>query len=513
MTLDLSAPREIAAPRIGWKSALIAIAFLGLVLRIYAIDKNSFWYDEAYSVSVIKSSYHDLLSGKVKDAGNPPLYWAALKAWSSWVGSSDLALRSFSVVCGVATVAMICLLGKRLLDTNTGLIAAALFAISPLSIELSNEARCYALLHLLAVTSTLSFVRWLNTRGWVDLAVYSFTIFLTCYCHYYGFFVPIAHGIALAAVPEYRKRIFYWSGAATVAGAIWLTWIPSFFAQLHQPGNLTRMGDRWTLQFAVTPLAFALGRTFAWRDSEHWLLNLAMLLTLIAFIATAAYGSFRLRDWRFALILCAGWLLLPIIVPLLAALVGKPLFHHRAASVALPVFILLISYGISQMPSLLRIIISALIFGATAFSLFNYATQPLKDDWRSATPQILSGSNGQIPLLFDTSIEIVSFEHYISSPQQTPPLMYGLVDGPGPDGKIMADAYESGKRIDWTPRDCTAELLSSPRLCLILCVPSGSPAAYRKFFAEHDYNLTDSFHFHRIDVCFFAKREKSATRP
>ena len=127
-----------------------------------------------------------LLRGAVGDGGNPPLYWCIMRVWSGLFGESEIALRSFSVVCGVTTVPLMGMLGRRLFGPGTGLTAAALLAISPLSIELSDEVRCYALLHLLIVLNTLCLMRWVDQGGWGSFFAYSLTTFLSCSCHYYG---------------------------------------------------------------------------------------------------------------------------------------------------------------------------------------------------------------------------------------------------------------------------------------------------------------------------------------
>src|SRR5262249_44382435 len=156
--------------------------------------------------------------------------------------------------------------GRRLLNFSAGLLAAGMLAVSPLAIELSNEARTYALVQLLAIVSTLFFLRWLDRRRPLDLALYVLTVVLACYSHYYAFALPVAHGLCLFVSAGWRGLI-PWIGAMALAALLWVPWLPQFAAQVGGPGNLSRMGNRWYLQFPATPAAFGVGRSFAWRDS------------------------------------------------------------------------------------------------------------------------------------------------------------------------------------------------------------------------------------------------------
>ena len=43
-----------------------------------------------------------------------------MKAWSDVFGHSEIALRSLSMICGVLTVPLLALLGRRLLGPDVG---------------------------------------------------------------------------------------------------------------------------------------------------------------------------------------------------------------------------------------------------------------------------------------------------------------------------------------------------------------------------------------------------------
>ena len=82
------------------------------------------------------------------DATRAPLHPLILEFWLKLFGTSEFAARSFSVLCGVATIILIYQIGSTAFDKRTGLWAAWLAAFSPVLIVYSREARMYAWLVL-----------------------------------------------------------------------------------------------------------------------------------------------------------------------------------------------------------------------------------------------------------------------------------------------------------------------------------------------------------------------------
>ncbi|MGE5611477.1 MAG: glycosyltransferase family 39 protein [Bacillota bacterium] len=494
------------AARFGsWTAAVLAVTLLALALRSMAINQHSFWYDEAVAAELIQSSYADLYRGIARDNGNPPLYWLLAKAWSTFFGASEVAMRTLPALCGILTVPLMAILGRRLLNPTAGLFAAVLLAISPLAIELSNEARTYALQELLVVASTLLLIRWLDHRRVMDWLLYAISMYLACLTHYYTFVLPLAHAVGLVVGGTSRRVLVAWFAAMSVAALLWLPWLPTFAQQLHTPGNLARGGQYWQRQFFATPIIFGLGRTFAWRDSSKALLALAMAISLAGFWVPALWALVQLRRRLLAGAMLAVLLLLPILGPLIVALTLAPLYHVRAASVALPAFLLLAAFGLSVTRLHLRNALLVVILAFTAISLYGYATRPLKDDWRSATPILLQNTRPDEPLVFDTAIEITSCSYYLRKAGPMPPEMIGLTSAPTESADLLGIRYLNGRRMDRDLQSYTEHITSAPGLWLILCVPAGTWPQYEKLFTQHGYVLDKSHHFHRIDLYHLTK--------
>lgn len=493
-------------PGTAWYVALGCITLLGLAFRGYGIDVHSFWYDEAVTADLAQAPTLDLLSGKARDNGNPPFYWIAAGYVTHLCGASDVALRSLSVLCGTLTIPLLALLGLRLFGAATGLTAAGLLAVSPFALELSTEARCYALLQFLAVANMLLFLRWTSNRNKVGLAMYGVTLGLCCLTHYYALALPVVQGAALLWMRRERKYLLPWSVTVAVAALVCCAWLPSFLAQIGTSGNLSRGGDAWHFQFLATPLVFALGRTFAWRTSPLPTLALATAAALLCFWCLAASGVWAIRRQRFDAFVLGAWLLLPIVGPLAVAVTLSPVYAVRYASLSLPVFVLLVACGLERLALPQRVLASTALLVLTAFSIRGFFSQPLKDDWRAASLAISDRADSTEPIVFDTDAEVVSFRHYASRFGTVQRQMWGLTDGLR-DGALRGVAFKYGRREDDRKHDYTTQIVSVPSLWLAACVSQASPRDYTEFFAQHGYRLVENLHFHRIDVLHFVKSD------
>src|SRR5206468_1594892 len=90
---------------------------------------------------------------------HPPLYFLLLYAWTMALGTSDIVLRLFSIVCSLACMPFVVSIARRLGGSRAVFPSCALFAFSPWTIYFATEARMYSLL-LLCVLA----VMWASLR-------------------------------------------------------------------------------------------------------------------------------------------------------------------------------------------------------------------------------------------------------------------------------------------------------------------------------------------------------------
>jgi mannosyltransferase len=489
-----------------WLLAVVLATVFGGTLRFAAIGQQSFWYDEAVGDALTsRGSYAEIITGQVRDNGLPPFYYITDKLASNLLGHDEADHRALPALFGTLSISLIAVLGRRLHSARVGVVAAWLLAISPFQIEMSNEARVYSFLHFITTLNALLFVRWLSSRSWRDGLAYAVGTTVACYSHYYLVFVILGQAIVVMCQTD-RWRLFgRWCLLMGLAFTLWLPWAPAFLGQLTMPGNLSRMGGSWKTQFAATPVVFAIGRTFAWRDAGPVMLGISLAASLVGYWLPAVVGLRRpLPNFRVTFPLLSAWVLLPIILPLAASLMGKPVYSHRYGSVGLTGFLVAVAIGLTRLPRIARAVATLVILAATTYSLVNYYRAPIKDDWRSAARAILDDACGEQVVLTDSDIEAVPFLYYARKYRSIPHSVYGLmVKKTGND--LTGVRYVDGAKPDLTPRDYTAEILSAPCVTVGLCVPSREEEAYRTLFETHHYAMTKAESFYRIKILRFEK--------
>ena len=149
---DYSRAPLFPLPREGWALlALLAIMFLGAVLRFYGLDFQSLWGGELASWDL---GGRDTISEVVRDGTQPPLYFLILH-FAGWIfGDSEWALRLPSAVAGWLCIPAIYLLGKKLYSEREGIMAALFVAVLWAPVYYGQEARPYAMLILLSILTS-----------------------------------------------------------------------------------------------------------------------------------------------------------------------------------------------------------------------------------------------------------------------------------------------------------------------------------------------------------------------
>src|SRR5262245_33796974 len=184
-------------------SALILFV-LSATLRLAILDRQGLWTDEVFSLAMatghslehpastampslgdyveppgplpsmeyLRYTQHEnppvgparVLRAVQRSDTSPPLYYLLLWIWTRIGGTSDAALRSFSVFWALACFPLIYSLARQIGGRPSMLPASLLFTVSPLSIYFSLEGRMYSMLWFLALSFAWLTLK-LNQRG------------------------------------------------------------------------------------------------------------------------------------------------------------------------------------------------------------------------------------------------------------------------------------------------------------------------------------------------------------
>jgi mannosyltransferase len=436
---------------------VLVIVALGFGLRLYRLDAQSFWYDEAMSAGIARGTVTQILRNDFYSP-HPPLYFLTLHFWLS-IDQSDLTIRLLSAMLGAAGIAGMYCLGKILCDGVVGLAAAAIAAVVPYQVFYSQEARMYTLVFLLSTLLLLSYVRMLRTdtlRWWV---AYTALAALSLYTHLFsGLLLLSLHFHFVISRTPLRKP---WRRFAASDGLVILAFIPRLTVTLVQAGRVA--GDFWIprpslAQLLSAPHAFTLSQQVSGR-----LVPLAFAVVLFLFIITHLQVARELakrgrETTGLTLALIAFW------SPLLLTFVlsqWQPVYLERTLMVAVPGLYLMLSWGMARpkerlVNSILALMV--LVFAANGLWNWNFDPDFAKPDLRAAA-ELLQEKVEEGELTVHTSDgAFLVFSHYAPDCRR-----YLLEGDPAP--AVPAETYElfGGKII-------AKEEVSAPQFWLVVAL-------------------------------------------
>jgi mannosyltransferase len=342
-----SAVSPSASPVRTWISVLIfALLAAGAgILRFLFIARKPFWFDECFSVEVARLSWHDFLRLLWWREANMSLYYVLLRGWLHW-GFHPLFVRSFSVLCSLATLPAIYWLACQLFNRRVGMTAVALMSCNAYSIRYAQEARSYALFLLLATLSSGFLVAWLrepslgNRRGYVVASV------LAVYAHFYALLLIAVQWLAVrpfggAPASETRvmnhrgiRRAWFEIGVAvlpllafvTKTGAGPIRWIarPGFHDMLDYWERLAGNGG-WPLLLLYAAACFA---------------------AVMPLSRRLLHPRVEWETWRLRFLLL--WLILPVALAVVLSL-ARPVFLGRYFIFCLPPLVVLGAAGLANL--------------------------------------------------------------------------------------------------------------------------------------------------------------------
>jgi mannosyltransferase len=283
---------------------------------------------------------------------SPPLYYLMLAAWVRMAGTSDFAVHACSVLWALATMPLIWLLGRRLGGTREALAACILFAVAPVSLYYSVEARMYAMLWFESALAAWLTLRLHDRGGMGALMLWTLTGAAGLLTHYFFAFVWLACVLWLAVRPGRCPRRAL-AGAVLVVVALvapWFRLVPMSLGRWRVTGHwLDGLPPPGRLVTAAPTLAWALlsGRGawggVEWVDRIGAVLVLALGLALLRRGRTAVVGNGRDLIWLWAIAVCTGPVVFDLLRGTSTSLIG------RYALAGMPAGMLLVGFALGTL--------------------------------------------------------------------------------------------------------------------------------------------------------------------
>jgi len=385
------------------------VTAIAIALRLFGLDRKSVWFDEAITYFDAHVAWSDLLDAVRQDV-HPPLVYVLYQLWP-WVDAGDFWFRLPSAVLGAAAAPMAWLWARRIGSPSEALLTGLFVAVSPLLIDLAQDARMYGLLLLLTATSLWLLDRLLQKPTWRDYLAYVAVCAAILYTHYFGAFILLAEG--LAALLAYFSRPHRHGGRVVLgclvlAGLAFVPWLPVLAQQV---GSIR--GDYWieTPSRSVllgTFLAFAAHTP----PGEAWRLPLqlayagqAVLLTLGVLHVMANAKQ------RIAILL----LVVPIGVALTLSVLMAPIYAIRYVSPVALGFGFVMARGIDRRRPHVSPAFNAVVgFGPLILSLWPLYADPgyARADLRSAAHTIQAMRQPSDVILHLGAFTVAPFDYY-----------------------------------------------------------------------------------------------------
>ncbi len=361
----------------GRLAPLLAILIVAAGLRLWSLDAASLWYDEVVTMQVARAEGPSAMIERLDriDGTRAPLHPLVLHGWLRLFGGSDLAGRAFSALCGLATVAVVYVIGRRAYDDRTGLWSAWLTAVCPPLVYYSQEARMYAWLVLLTAVSWLMLLSFRQAAGTARCIGYGLLLIALAYSHPLGLFMIAAHGLGyLVARPALRLTLSRWlvtQVGVVLAIAPWLRRYLDHGTDYPMP----RYAIRYLL---AVPIEYIGG-------------NSLVLLVCLAIVAVGLVipdrepsgDRRRLRiDHPVESLILIVWAAVPPVLMYVYSSIGQPIFGpSRYHLYSAPAYLILVAHGLTRLPPLLRWPLAAAGL-ALSMSLLHHYSPTLKADWR-----------------------------------------------------------------------------------------------------------------------------------
>jgi len=441
-----SAPSTNLASRIlppALRLAPYALVFLACLVRLNGLTFQSLWRDEVDAICFAQApllkelpqtalsftptcppNIPELLAAFTQPGFNGPLFFLILRSWMGLFGYSEFALRSFSLMGGVISVALIITLGRRLFNRAVGLIAGSLLAFSAYQVWYSQEAKMYTLITLLALAAVYFLRRAVEEgrlRFWIGVVV----------CTSIGMG---SHILAALLIPMQVILFLLWwpySRRHLMAGIIALgcVTVPYLPVGLPRVQMIFQPGETGFARYTLGEMLSVLGRAYA----SGILSDIGEQIILIAASTAAALAIFGLlsfdtpprpasrRDRVLTRLSLLAWALVPVLAIDLISM-NRPIFTDRYLIWIQPAFYLAVALGMYALWEWIRplaVIALAALLIVNGFGVIAQATTPFKSDFRSAARAIGREIQSGDLVVFQIPHVQHTFDYYFRQPYQS----------------------------------------------------------------------------------------------
>ncbi len=385
-------------------AALVLILLLGWIVRTHHVETRSLWADEGWTMLLSQGPGMGVITRTLAADQHPPLFFMLFRLWRDVAGDTEFADRYFSVLIGIIAIAGVAHLGRELFSREVGVLAALIFALADLHIDLSQEVRHYGLLAALAVWSSVFYARWWRRPTRANRIGYVLTSLALLYTHYLGGFVLIVQAIHLLLTVRPWRR---WAEGVFLLGAVGLGFLPWL------PVVIDQNRIRWTNPlYYQNALPNSIQTYHAVRTAVlghyYGLLGGLVLVGLVYVLYQPSRPRVRLRP-AWPVLYLAIWIALVVGVTVTVN-ENRQFLTVRNFVLIVPPVAVLVGHGLSNLERSARLFMVAVIL---TVSLTTVDARRFYPDWRTVTRHVTTYHLDDEPILMDIWVDDFAVRYYI----------------------------------------------------------------------------------------------------
>ena len=393
----------------------LALISLGTFLRYYDLDQLGLRLDETQSIWQASHSLDFIIAYMAKNV-HLPLHNGMLHFWMQAFGSGESTVRMMALVPGVLTIPAIYFLAKEFLDKNKALITMFFCAISPYAVWYSREIRMYALLALVSTLSYLFFVKLLKSNKIIFYAAYTLVNIVGIYTHYYFAFVLFSQVVFFFATwTSNELSENKWNnliGLSISAGFLSLAFAPWLNILLNTEGTGS-FGPNLTEPNGFNVILSFFEFTFGFQPDylTSILIGLWPLFILLGFI----FLTKRQDPFNDKIYLLLIGTLLPVTIIFLISKVYKPVYLTRYLTPSTPLFLVLLTWYLTEIKGKAKYILATLIACIMLYSLYNqryHSDNPIKENYRDAIVYVNENATARDIIFISPPYNVYPFSYY-----------------------------------------------------------------------------------------------------
>ncbi len=307
------------------------ILVVAAVLRLWKLGQVPFMHDEFSALFRLHfDSFRDLIQQGVKIDGHPAGVQVFLYYWTKLFGWNEFWVKLPFALMGIGSVFLIYLIGKQWFNRKTGLLAAAFFAVSQLTVFYSQLARPYAPGLFFVLLMTVFWNRLLFSPRKPSVGVcagYALSAWLAALAH--NFSAAQAGLIFVTGfffLPKERRKAYWLSNLAIVL--LYAPNFPIFYHQLFVNGGV----GGWLGKPAPTFLTDFLQYTMNYGPLLMFAVGFLIVLPFVL-----GRQEKRKRPLRWA---AFAWFVIVFAVAMLYSLLREPIIQYSTLLFCYPFLIL-----------------------------------------------------------------------------------------------------------------------------------------------------------------------------